>query len=596
MEPGDAAPSPIAFTSHSRLSCTPCRSKKQRCDRTLPACDRCGSVGLTCAYPGARKSHVGKPKQVRDLEAKLQQLESRLDVIGTGAGTAVGNNSPLPGMVPLVVAAASISGSLESTPSINLLQSQDFGAGESHENLDNHDDGDDDGHQIWSNSPMSQPVSPAVSVDLLEHLTALYFDKCHEGSPMIHCSRYMTALRCRSASQQPPLFLQYVIMATGATMDARHASLATSLYQQARKLAEADEVEDSGVDQPSVAHAQCWLLLANLEAQNAMFARSYLSLGRSIRFAQLLNLHQLDQVDHRQTLFCHHSPPRDWIEREERRRTWWVIYVADRLVFATSGMPALINDDQIHTLLPATEEAFDEEREEPAISLRETLQKKSTTQSRLAVRVIASHLYYRTVDLESRLALDQNHSFPRDDEDFWAQHQSIDNSIMFTRLQLPQTLQLPRNSNSQCAVFTNVLLHTADICLQKTALRKSRGFEGVDAEFIRRQSQTRMLAAAGQIVAMFRLASDLVSTLRNPILDYTAYITALMFVEDFAVSGNMDSRKNISFFFRVFRLGSSHVAKMLAGQLTAKVEELGLTIESELDQASPSVASAMQTP
>lgn len=239
---------------------------------------------------------------------------------------------------------------------------------------------------------------------------------------------------------------------------------------------------------------------------------------------------------------------------------------------------------QIHTLLPATEEAFDEEKEEPAISLRETLQKKSTTQSRLAARVIASHLYYRTVDLESRLALDQNHSFPRDDEDFWAQHQSIDNSIMFTRLQLPQTLQLPRNSNSQCAVFTNVLLHTADMCLQKTALRKSRGFEGVDAEFIRRQSQTRMLAAAGQIVAMFRLASDLVSTLRNPILDYTAYITALMFVEDFAVSGNMDSRKNISLFFRVLRYGSSHVAKMLAGQLTAKVEELGLTIESELDQ------------
>jgi hypothetical protein len=85
-----------------------------------------------------------------------------------------------------------------------------------------------------------------------------------------------------------------------------------------------------------------------------MFARSYLSLGRSIRFAQLLNLHQLDQIDHRQTLFCHHSPPRDWIEREERRRTWWVIYVADRLVFATSGMPALINDDQVCLSAPSS--------------------------------------------------------------------------------------------------------------------------------------------------------------------------------------------------------------------------------------------------
>lgn len=78
-----------------------------------------------------------------------------------------------------------------------------------------------------------------------------------------------------------------------------------------------------------------------------MFARAFLSLGRSIRFAQMLNLHQLDQGRYHESLFCHLPPPRDWTELEERRRTWWVIYITDRLVFSTSGTPAVIDDRHV---------------------------------------------------------------------------------------------------------------------------------------------------------------------------------------------------------------------------------------------------------
>lgn len=52
----------------------------------------------------------------------------------------------------------------------------------------------------------------------------------------------MTALRSTFDSQ-PPLFLRYAIMATGARLSPDHKSLAKSLYQQARRLAEADEVK-----------------------------------------------------------------------------------------------------------------------------------------------------------------------------------------------------------------------------------------------------------------------------------------------------------------------------------------------------------------
>lgn len=80
--------------------------------------------------------------------------------------------------------------------------------------------------------------------------TALYFDKCHEGSPMLHRSRYMASLRSGPASQ-PPLFLQYAIIATSANIDAEHQSLAISLYKQARMLAEVDEVKVGFISYPT---------------------------------------------------------------------------------------------------------------------------------------------------------------------------------------------------------------------------------------------------------------------------------------------------------------------------------------------------------
>lgn len=96
-----------------------------------------------------------------------------------------------------------------------------------------------------------------------------------------------------------------------------------------------------------MSHAQCWLLIAYFEAQSGMFPRAFVSLGQSIRLAQILNLHQLDRREHGCSLLTQCPPPQDWIELEERRRTWWLIYVADRLVFATSGLPAAVDDRQV---------------------------------------------------------------------------------------------------------------------------------------------------------------------------------------------------------------------------------------------------------
>lgn len=197
--------------------------------------------------------------------------------------------------------------------------------------------------------------------------TALYFGKSHHASPMIHRLRYMSSLRFPPALQ-PPACLQHAIMAIGACTHPEYASMATQIYRRSRALAEMDEMEvcqmstypstylspdadrylqDQTESLVRVSHAQCWLLIAYFEAQNGMLSRACISLGRSIRLAQILNLHQLDRGEHGPSLFTHFLPPQDWTELEERRRTWWLIYVADRLVFATSGLPAVVDDRQV---------------------------------------------------------------------------------------------------------------------------------------------------------------------------------------------------------------------------------------------------------
>ncbi|KAF9892129.1 hypothetical protein FE257_002535 [Aspergillus nanangensis] len=46
--PADSA---FATSSSIRLSCVRCRSKKLRCDKSRPQCDRCQTAGMYCAYP-----------------------------------------------------------------------------------------------------------------------------------------------------------------------------------------------------------------------------------------------------------------------------------------------------------------------------------------------------------------------------------------------------------------------------------------------------------------------------------------------------------------------------------------------------------------
>lgn len=65
-----------------------------------------------------------------------------------------------------------------------------------------------------------------------------------------------------------------------------------------------------------------------------------------------MSLHRLDSVglDVKQCL----PPPRDWTEREERRRTFWMAFCEDRYASIGTGWPMTIDEKDILTDLPAS--------------------------------------------------------------------------------------------------------------------------------------------------------------------------------------------------------------------------------------------------
>jgi len=79
--------------------------------------------------------------------------------------------------------------------------------------------------------------------------------------------------------------------------------------------------------------AQAWALISTYEAKKTFFTRAWMSSGRLTRLCLMLSLHLLDgkTTAIKQIL----PPPKDWIELEERRRTFWSAFYCDR--WASSG-------------------------------------------------------------------------------------------------------------------------------------------------------------------------------------------------------------------------------------------------------------------
>ncbi|KAK0726156.1 fungal-specific transcription factor domain-containing protein [Lasiosphaeris hirsuta] len=558
----------------SLLSCLQCRDRKIKCDRKKPCCVRCANLGYECVFPGSRQKSTVKRSNVSELETRVARLEEQMGEIQTGLlpEMPILSSTEFPAMLNWDQFEMELD-----TNHVGRASVQDAAAGRGsyHEQQEHHVHGQLDNPDLFE-----QLLQPQQTQDL----TGIYFDKVHHTMPMLHKSRYLASLRLPQ-HVQPPMCLQYTVMALAAAVSETHSSMAMPLYQLGRANAESDEMKGQGDHFSTVAHAQCWTLIANFEAQHQIHARASASLSRGLRIAQMLGLHQLD--DPSQSRPSTLPDPIDWCETEERRRTWWVIFCLDRFVNAITGWPTLINEQDISTLLPASEEAFDHAVEESTNSPAGILSPAGSSYSLFAGRVLAAHLFHRTIQHTLQIRPDDEPENIKNGP-YWDRHRRIDNDLAYMLLFPPDSFRLRRASRSLDAVSVIINIQTCIICIHRAALVKIAQHNLPKST--EQRHRDRLLPAAEEIVRMLKMMTEIEPAIKHPLIAFSTYMAASVFLRGFVSEQDKQSEANLDFLLdMLIGVGSKNtVIRSLAVRLAMDMKRSGISRRAtdEIDELS----------
>lgn len=165
--------------------------------------------------------------------------------------------------------------------------------------------------------------------------------------PIIHHGRCAEWAKSEPASMgEAQTALRNAMWTLAASASAYHLTLRDSLYQRTRQALENLDQRTGSVDNPTATATadtdvvQAWLLLAVHELMCVSFRRAWITAGRAFRLIQLdpswtavdAGVPTEMHIDSQ-----HHQA--QWIDTEQRRRTFWFAYCLDRLMSIRNGSP-----------------------------------------------------------------------------------------------------------------------------------------------------------------------------------------------------------------------------------------------------------------
>lgn len=219
-------------------------------------------------------------------------------------------------------------------------------------------------------------------------------------------------------------------------------------------------------------------------------------------------------------------------------------FCQDRYASIGTGWPMTVDEKDILTNLPASDDAFDLSRPEETPPLHEAMSPSGAGKlSAFGGIVLLACLFGRNlVHLHRPDVDDRDHDL---NGEFWKRHRSMDNILLNTSLCLPSHLKLPHGLGSPNIVFTNMCIHTSTICLHQAAIfkaDKNRLPASVSAE-----SKVRCITAANEIASIMRMISHLdlatvcltplmiyrilMASQMNPFISFCLYVSARVFVQ-----------------------------------------------------------------
>ncbi|KAK7924173.1 hypothetical protein PG985_006227 [Apiospora marii] len=535
----------LSVPKPKRLACMICRKRKLKCDGVKPSCSTCTRLGHTCAYDEVRRKSGPKRGYVKALEERLKMVESLLHTPDSSSASPsntaaapkesskTSSNPVEPRIQPPVTSANLNIGN----PTIAIASDNDMDRW--HFNGDSPQPGTGDDFNFNTAMPMGMNLDPSFTWEMIglgleeplppqetiDELHQIYFDKVHPSLPMMHKYRYLAAMNL-APNQRPPVALRYAMWTLACSVAEKYAGMMDLFYQRARKYVEADYIKGYGEHMISVAHAQTHILLASYEFKMMYFPRAWMSTGSAARLSQMIGLHRLDGsgLDVKQCL----PPPRDWTEREERRRTFWMAFCQDRYASIGTGWPMTFDERDIMTDLPASEDAFEMSRPEKTSTLTESMTPAGAAklQPFSSVVLMASLFGRNLVHLHRPDPNDRDHDH---NGEFWKRHRNMDNILLNTSLCLPNSLKLPTGLSNPNIIFTNMNIHTSTICLHQAAIFKADKHKLPTS--VSSESKVRCITAANEIASIMRMVSHMDLSVMNPFLSFCLYVAARVFVQ-----------------------------------------------------------------
>jgi hypothetical protein len=221
-----------------------------------------------------------------------------------------------------------------------------------------------------ANAKVSLAIPQAVSAGLIE----AFFENIQPWLPMLHRPRFLAryadlSKSCSDGLQGLPVdeaLLLYGIFALAARFSSseffgdippiqrgdRFAEEAESLYEQAR-----------AISTPTLTYLQGCILLAFYYYTSKPCPHSWILTGVCVRIAYELDLAEID-ADEIQNL-----TPAAWVEKEEMRRAWWLVWELDTFGSTMSNRPYTIDRRRMAVMFPVSDEAWFSETPQSSLKL-----------------------------------------------------------------------------------------------------------------------------------------------------------------------------------------------------------------------------------
>ncbi|RKF59460.1 Citrinin biosynthesis transcriptional activator ctnR [Erysiphe neolycopersici] len=547
-QPGTQARHGTQKEAEKTISCVSCRKRKLKCDRVKPKCGTCVRLRHECEYPerrrnlGAKRARSSKEKEI---EARLAQLETRLNSEGKCDATSPDSAAPrlernwsMGIDLNMEIDSRPLLASIETPiPTIGFPQATTPKEPASVHN-----------RQLLS-SGLQEPLPPD---DMMKDLYQIYFALYHPTMPIIHQTRFYMALD-RPIQTRPPICLSYAMWTLVTTLSAKYAVYEEIFYERARRYLEREEMKGHGEGFVSLYHAQAWGLVCNYEARKMYFSRSWMSTGRMVRLVQMLGLWRLDhdEADAKDYL----PPPKDWVELEERRRTFWAAFYSDR--FASSG-------------------TFESGIPEKTISLVDALSLEGASRISVYAGVLLTSAFFGHFFQHVRGTGPSNHPEDYQNGEFWKRHRKMENCLNNTFIYLPEALRLPAGRRDMNVIFLHMNIQASIIGLHRTAVMTATRYNV--EPIVVRQSKARTFIAAEEIVSIMNHTERDDALRMVPWVGFCLHLAAGIFLDDLkSDTPNFNSYQNLEQIVASMRLLSVHhsITKGFLTQCELDIASLG---------------------